>query len=571
MHGEAVSEGERATPSPNEEEITTSTIAAVGAADEDEEDETPHAHQQSFARQPEPDPGPEPEAEPEPEPEPEPEGQQSESASAPSRTTTPTAAKRKKRRSRSRSRTRSKDLQARLAAASAADSEDDFHPAQLLQQQLQYPIQPPFPLQYHTPHQAPPVPISPFLAGITNSPRVLAAAAAAATSPTSPFVPAPSPLPSLDAIRAGLARSNSAAGRMMAFHKLTGGTESPEPMRLSPSPALTRSNTVTGGERVAARMNMLKRLGERKMKESEGISEEQQADPMQLQQDLSAPNTPRRRPLPGDIFASAGGFSGHGSPNGRLLRSPLPQPSTKVVDDREVSETSPNSPIMRGNQYDDDDEDEDDEDEGDEQLSTPVPENGIPRFGSAFGAIHGMDTAPSTGTLSHGPFEYDTAEVREDGVVIERDEPPTPSVASSATTSRMFPTSRPPTKYPISPTTPPQRPRVLKTRPSLVTTESSMSTSTAEPVPFLLPAQGEPSPYKQDTFPVAISPYGTPMKESIIAAESDLDGGEEGEEVVYPPNDVGTARKLWGAKGINANCKSLLQGAESTNPLMLWL
>lgn len=56
-----------------------------------------------------------------------------------------------------------------------------------------------------------------------------------------------------------------------------------------------------------------------------------------------------------------------------------------------------------------------------------------------------------------------------------------------------------------------------------------------------MPAQGERSPYKQDTFPVTISPYGTPNKESIIA-ESE----EEGDNVVYS-EDI-KARKAWLAK-----------------------
>jgi serine/arginine repetitive matrix protein 2 len=72
-------------------------------------------------------------------------------------------------------------------------------------------------------------------------------------------------------------RSNSvgtaAAGRILAMHKLTGGTESYDP---SPSPTpppliskLGRNNTVSGGERIAARQNMLNRLGTRVTREAD--------------------------------------------------------------------------------------------------------------------------------------------------------------------------------------------------------------------------------------------------------------------------------------------------------------
>ena len=87
------------------------------------------------------------------------------------------------------------------------------------------------------------------------------------------------PMPTLQALQTrhlqGLFRSNSAAARMMAMHKLTGGSE---PFGLSssasadghgsttPSPQrakLTRNNTVAGEERVAARQQLLRRLNER--------------------------------------------------------------------------------------------------------------------------------------------------------------------------------------------------------------------------------------------------------------------------------------------------------------------
>ncbi|KAG7098683.1 hypothetical protein E1B28_000597 [Marasmius oreades] len=75
----------------------------------------------------------------------------------------------------------------------------------------------------------------------------------------------PTPLPTLEALQKGLFRSNS-AGRMMAMHKLTGGTEIYEPSP-SPTPPISakfrRNNTVSGGERSAARKKLIDTLGSR--------------------------------------------------------------------------------------------------------------------------------------------------------------------------------------------------------------------------------------------------------------------------------------------------------------------
>ncbi|KAL0578759.1 hypothetical protein V5O48_003257 [Marasmius crinis-equi] len=75
----------------------------------------------------------------------------------------------------------------------------------------------------------------------------------------------PTPLPTLEALQKGLFRSNS-AGRMMAMHKLTGGTETYEPSP-SPTPPISakfrRNNTVSGGERSAVRKKLMDTLGSR--------------------------------------------------------------------------------------------------------------------------------------------------------------------------------------------------------------------------------------------------------------------------------------------------------------------
>ncbi|KAG9050490.1 hypothetical protein FS837_004984 [Tulasnella sp. UAMH 9824] len=443
------------------------------------------------------------------------ESEDAEPESNPSRTTTPTTAgggnRRRKRRSRSRSRTRSKDLTKELHGQSSGD------------ESAAAAVPPP-----------PPVPISPFLPA-SQSPRlppILSPQAGGRPflqTPISPFPGNPtspssaSPLPSLDAIRAGLIRSNSAAGRMMAFHKLTGGTESPEPMSLSPSPNfLTRSNTVTGGERIAARNMMLRRLNER-IKEADGET------PTIVEESTQTTPT-RRRPIPPDLISP--------SLRPQFNRSPqMPTATNGVVDDREVSETSPNSPVRRAIPL------HVTEREGHESAGpTPIPDTPADQYAST-------RTGPSTSTSSAfgytqttdsshpEPFEYDGAEVR-DGVVIEHDEPDSsrPHLHHQQLSYASQSSSYSVTSPTLSPLPRPQRRNII--RPSDAPSESAMSSPTdniRENIPLFLPAHGEQSPYKQDTFPVAISPFN---KGSIIA-ESE----EEGETVVY--HEEMKARKAW--------------------------
>lgn len=180
----------------------------------------------------------------------------------------PTAIK-KRRRSRSRSRG-SKDLKGKLKpppspmpqlAGDSSQDETSVVPSPMLLPMLS-------PLASPVPHFA-------FL-----QPRILRS-----PTPLPPemtlFYPGPSPptpLPTLEDLQRGLIRSNSvgtaAAGRRLAMHKLTGGTETYDP---SPSPSPTppsisklgRNNTVSGGERIAARQNMLNRLGTRVTREAD--------------------------------------------------------------------------------------------------------------------------------------------------------------------------------------------------------------------------------------------------------------------------------------------------------------
>ena len=129
----------------------------------------------------------------------------------------------------------------------------------------------------------------------------------------------PSPLPSLEALQRGLFRSNSAGGsnanRMIAMHKLTGGTETYDPSPLMVG--LSRNNTVTGGERIAARNNMFNRLGERFTKEADG--------------DLPSGDD---RPTPSPILKR------------RRRRSRRGSSSVNTgISDSEFTSTSPNTPL----------------------------------------------------------------------------------------------------------------------------------------------------------------------------------------------------------------------------------
>ena len=90
-------------------------------------------------------------------------------------------------------------------------------------------------------------------------------------SPVSPFLPTTTPPPSLEVLQgnyiAGIFRSKS-VGRAHALAKLTGGSVTPEseyftPFMNSTPPSATvpsRSNTVSGGERNAARLAMMQKL-----------------------------------------------------------------------------------------------------------------------------------------------------------------------------------------------------------------------------------------------------------------------------------------------------------------------
>ena len=169
---------------------------------------------------------------------------------------------RTKRRSRSRTRSRgSRDMKSRLAKPSPhvgsashtnESSADEYYPS-------------------GPSEDAPPSPT--LVSPIPSQPFMLPASRLLGSPLFMPGTQPPTPLPTLSDLqtvaRMGLYRSNSAgAARAMAMSKLTG-----EPVDLasfspsaSPTPGgarLQRNNTVSGGERMAARRLMLNRLGNR--------------------------------------------------------------------------------------------------------------------------------------------------------------------------------------------------------------------------------------------------------------------------------------------------------------------
>lgn len=269
MHVEAVSEGEKPSPDILDEKKSLSQSPPL-------EDISPP---QEPANEPEQEQEP---AEPEPDQDIEDRG------------VSPGPASRSKRRSRSRSRSRgSRDFKNKARNAQSPvppagdSSQDDEEPPVPIPPSIALPVIPPLlsPIPnhlaafQHTHFLRSPTPdLSMFYPGFSP--------------------PTPIPLPTLEALQKGLFRSNSAssaaAGRRQALAKLTGGADVYDPSpSTSPTPPpfnskLSRNNTVSGGERIAARQKMLTRLNGRIAKETEAEASGSE--------ERGAPSpTPRRR------------------------------------------------------------------------------------------------------------------------------------------------------------------------------------------------------------------------------------------------------------------------------------
>ena len=379
-------------------------------------------------------------------------------------TTTPDSAaaeKKKKRRSRSRSRG-SKDLKAKLTVvtpslptvqANNESSQDEDVP----------PTRSPPPLASPKPFRFDPM-----------SPRYTEAGFHPPTSPSTPM------LPSLEAIRSGLFRSNSASSgvqRAMAMAKLTGETFNPttggtfDPTTVVTNPPLaklTRNNTVAGGERMAARALLFHRLGERLNTDAEQTSAGEEVTTQ-----TTAPTKRKRR---------------------RKRRSS--SRASTVVDDREPSSTAPTTPVLPNS-----------------PLTLPANANQL-----AEALAHRPPSAPRPYTpvnIENG-VEYQTP-LHNRGVVIEDEDEP--------------PEQTPP--LPVGLPQTPQRSH-LGRLPHISDAPSNFSTDSAPGigVPFFLSQQK--NLLRPDVFPT--SPFATPLKEKAYL-EDEEDTFAEVRRMPLPTNE----------------------------------
>jgi serine/arginine repetitive matrix protein 2 len=381
-----------------------------------------------------------------------------EPADVPTTTTTPDSAaaeKKKKRRSRSRSRG-SKDLKNKLKVATPSlptvqannesSQDEDAAPTN-----LSPPLVSPKPFRFD--------PMSPPYVEVGFIPP---------TSPSTPMIP------SLEDIRSGLFRSNSASSgvqRAIAMAKLMGETFDPAAMTPnSPFAKLTRNNTVAGGERMAARALLFHRLGERLNTDAEQTSAGEEV----TTQDTAPAKRKRRRKRRSSSRAST------------------------VVDDREPSSTTPTTPLLPNS-----------------SLTLPAPANPNQL---AEVLVHRPPSAPRSHTpvnIENG-VEYQTP-LHNRGVVIEdEDEPPEQSPP--------LPTGLPQT---------PQRSHLgrlphVSDAPSNFSTESTPGIG----VPFFLSQQK--NLLRPDAFPT--SPFATPLKEKAYLEDED-DAFAEVRRVPLPANE----------------------------------
>jgi len=365
-----------------------------------------------------------------------------EPAEEPVTTTTPdSAAAEKKKRRRSRSRSRgSKDLKNKSTVVTPSlptvhannESSQDEDVAALTR--LSPPLASPKPFRFDP-----------------MSPQYTEAGFHPPTSPPTPMIP------SLEAIRSGLFRSNSASSgvqRAMAMAKLTGESFDPVPIVTnSPFAKLTRNNTVAGGERMAARALLFHRLGERLNTDAEQTSA---GEEVTIQ--TTAPAKRKRR---------------------RKRRSS--SRASTVVDDREPSSTTPTTPVLPNS-----------------PLTLPANANQL-----AEALLHRPPSAPRSHTpvnIENG-VEYRTP-LHNRGVVIEDEDEPLEQ-------SPPLPAGLPQT---------PQR-NHLGRLPHVSDAPSNFSTDSAPGigVPFFLSQQK--NLLRPDVFPT--SPFATPLREKAYLEDED--------------------------------------------------
>ncbi|KAF8633447.1 hypothetical protein AX17_004616 [Amanita inopinata Kibby_2008] len=325
MHPEAMSEGEKALTDEEQRDDADTPPPQQANMEECEEREEPDAV--------------------EPNVEAEVEERVEERAESEQRPISPVTQTRAKRRSRSRSRSRgSKDFKGKARAAQtptpvsmmAGDSSQDDSP-----------IPPPA------------IPLPFVFSPIPHLAALQASHLLRSQTPTVPepymFYPSTTPptpmLPSLEAIQRGLFRSNSANGaaasRMLTLQKLIGADASELSPPFTPPPIsgrLGRNNTVSGGERTAARQFMLTLLNGR-------IAEAEQASNGDAPKSTSAQKPKWQRPRRGSTTANGGAYDSDipsTTPNTPSPPTPSLPTINNMIDIRSLS-TTPNP--AEGAQY----------------------------------------------------------------------------------------------------------------------------------------------------------------------------------------------------------------------------
>ena len=403
----------------------------------------------------------------------------------------------RKRRSRSRSRSRgSRDFKGKrlpqspapLSVTPSNDSSPDDSPPSPPPSVLQQPsVVAPIPSYFSTPPPASRVLMSPNFMS-PGTPLLYPG-----TSPPTPL------MPTLDAIQKGLLRSNSVAARMQALHKLTGGNlESQDSTFSSPSMSpqpgfvkLGRNNTVSGGERSAARMKLFTALGERIKEADEGGTSAGEDRPV-----VSTPSKRRRR---------------------RSARNSASRSNQAAnTDDSEVLSTSTSTPT---------------------HPPTPLPFTQQPsaepiRTASTTPIPSQSISTPNinldqsiAGSRQTTPVRAVHNQWKRRSIVVEQDDDvPNP----------------PQSTYPGLPATPAHSSPGLAHRlphlsdaPSIESTDSAVGAD----VPLYRSASRGP-PSRQDLF--SSSPFATPHKEVSLSSRDDADDmeSEEPEEVVYPADHL---------------------------------
>lgn len=451
MHVEAVSEGERMD---HDDGIDEESVQDADGLQEGEEVQEEEAHQVPGVDTPE-------DTEERPE--------QIEEASTPAPETPGPAENiptRAKRRSRSRTRSRgSKDFKGKAKQSSQVSSASHTNESSAD--------------EYAMPASGDEPPPSPPLVSPIPSHFALSASRLLASPFFYPGTTPPTPLPTLDDLQRGMTgmglyRSNSAgAARMMAMHKLTGGTEMIDPAYFSSSPTpdgprLMRNNTVSGGERMAARQMLLNRLRPR-VNQTDG---EQTSGGEEVVAPILPPKRRRRRSKRASSRAST------------------------VVDDREEREppsTTPNTPIVPPSPL---------------PLhfrntpEPPRPPSSASRAGNG-DALRDLPQVKSNGSPS---IDYEKP-MGHRGVVVEEEDDVTPERVSP----QRLPLPSPSTPARGFMTTAGLRLPHTSDAPSSTSTDSA---SVSVPV-FISQKVG----YGQEMFPA--SPFATPLKERMYPDEDE--------------------------------------------------